>query len=133
VKTVTHEELTSEELGGAETHAAKSGVAHFVAENDIDALNITKQLLSYLPQNNAEEPPFIPNDDPFDRMEDELNYIVPANPNQPYDIREIIDKIAIRILFSKSKKICSEYRNWFIRWVDVHRCYRNRRQYWQEF
>lgn len=94
VKTVTHEELTSEELGGAEVHSSKSGVAHFTAENDIEAMEIVKKLLSFIPQNNAEEPPFIPNDDPIDRIDEELNYLVPANPNQPYDIKEIIHKLA---------------------------------------
>lgn len=94
VKTVTHEELTAEELGGAETHAAKSGIAHFVAENDMDAMNIVKQLLTYIPQNNAEEPPFIPNDDPIDRKDEELNYIVPVNPNTPYDIKDVITSIS---------------------------------------
>lgn len=94
VKTVTHEELTSEELGGAETHASKSGVAHFVAENDIEAIEIVKKLLTYIPQNNAEEAPFIPNEDPHDRIDEELNYIVPANPNQPYDIKDVIHSIA---------------------------------------
>jgi propionyl-CoA carboxylase beta chain len=104
VKTVTHEDLTSEELGGAETHATKSGVAHFVAENDIDALNIVKMLLSFIPQNNAEEPPFIPNDDPLDRIDEKLNYIVPSNPNQPYDIREIIYSIADENFFFEVHK-----------------------------
>ncbi len=94
VKTVTHEELTSEELGGAEVHASKSGVSHFVAENDMEALEILKTLLTFIPQNNAEEPPFIPNDDPVDRIDEDLNYIVPANPNQPYDIKEVITKVA---------------------------------------
>lgn len=94
VKTVTHEELTSEELGGAETHASKSGVAHFVAENDIEAIEIVKKLLTFIPQNNAEEAPFIPNEDPYDRIDEELNYIVPANPNQPYDIKDVIHSIA---------------------------------------
>ncbi len=94
VKTVTHEDLSSEELGGALTHATKSGVAHFVAENDVEAIEILKKLLSYIPQNNAEEPPFIPNNDPIDRIDDELNYIVPANPNQPYDMKDIIHIIA---------------------------------------
>jgi len=94
VKTVTHEDLTSEELGGAETHATKSGVAHFTAENDLDALKIVKKLLSFIPPNNVDDPPFLPNDDPIDRIIDELNYIVPANPNQPYDMKEIILKIA---------------------------------------
>ncbi|MGB9701249.1 MAG: acyl-CoA carboxylase subunit beta [Candidatus Kapaibacteriota bacterium] len=104
VKTVTHEDLTSEELGGAETHSTKSGVAHFVAENDIDALNIVKMLLSFIPQNNAEEPPFIPNDDPIDRIDEKLNFIVPANPNQPYDIREIIYSIADENYFFEVQK-----------------------------
>ena len=94
VKTVTHEDLTSEELGGAEVHASKSGVAHFTAENDLEALQIARKLLSFLPQNNADEPPFIMNDDPLDRVIEELNYIIPANPNQPYDMRDIIHKIA---------------------------------------
>ncbi len=94
VKTVTHEELTSEELGGAEVHASKSGVAHFTAENDLDAMELVKKLMTYIPQNNAEEPPFIPNEDPHDRTEEELNFIVPANPNQPYDIRDVITKVA---------------------------------------
>lgn len=94
VKTVTHEDLSSEELGGAEVHASKSGVAHFVAENDLDALEIVKKLMLYVPQNNAEDAPFIPNDDPMDRTVDALNYIVPANPNQPYDMKDVITSIA---------------------------------------
>ncbi len=94
VKTVTHEDLTSEELGGASTHSSKSGVAHFVAENDLQALEIAKKLLSYLPQNNAEEPPYVPNEDPIDRAAEDLCYLVPANPNEPYDMREIIEHIA---------------------------------------
>lgn len=94
VKTVTHEDYTSEELGGAMTHASKSGVAHFAAENDLDAIEILKKLLSYIPPNNAEDPPFIPNEDPLDRVDEELNYVVPANPNQPYDMKDIICKVA---------------------------------------
>ncbi len=94
VKTVTHEDLTSEDLGGAETHAKKSGVAHFVAENDLDAIELTKNLLSYLPSNNAEETPIIKNDDPHDRIIEELCSIIPANPNQPYDMKDVIHKIA---------------------------------------
>jgi propionyl-CoA carboxylase beta chain len=104
VKTVTHENLTSEELGGAETHAIKSGVAHFVAENDIEALDIVKTLMSFIPQNNAEEPPFIPNNDPVNRIDDSLNYIVPSNSNQPYDIRDIIDSIADENFFFEVHK-----------------------------
>jgi len=94
VKTVTHETLTSEELGGASTHAQKSGVSHFTADNDLQAMEIVKKLLSFIPSNNAEDPPFIPNNDPLDRVEETLNYIVPANPNQPYDIRDIIHLVA---------------------------------------
>ena len=94
VKTVTHEDLTSDELGGAETHATKSGVAHFVAENDIDALEIVKKLLTFIPSNNAEDPPFLENKDSALRIDEELNYIVPANPNQPYDMRDVIRKVS---------------------------------------
>ncbi len=94
VKTVTHEELTSEELGGADVHASKSGVAHFTAENDMEAMDLVKKLLTFIPQNNAEEPPFLPNEDPPGRVEKDLNYVVPANPNQPYDMRDVIIPIA---------------------------------------
>jgi propionyl-CoA carboxylase beta chain len=94
VKTVTHEDLTSEELGGAEVHASKSGVAHFTAENDIDALDIARKIMSFIPSNNVDEPPYRENDDQPDRIIDELNYIVPANPNQPYDMKDVILKIA---------------------------------------
>ncbi|ROL55958.1 acyl-CoA carboxylase subunit beta [Bacteroidetes/Chlorobi group bacterium Naka2016] len=94
VKTVLHEEYTSEELGGAGVHASKSGVAHFTAKNDYEALQLVRKLLSYIPLNNSEDPPYLPNDDPLDREDEELNYIVPANPNQPYDMKEIIRRIA---------------------------------------
>lgn len=94
VKTVTHEDYTSDELGGADVHASKSGIAHFTAENDMEALEIVKKLLSFIPPNNAEEPPYIPNDDPIEREIDDLNYFIPANPNQPYDMKDVINKIA---------------------------------------
>lgn len=94
VKTVTHEELTSEELGGASVHGAKSGVAHFTAENDLEAVEITKKLMSYIPANNTDEPPFVPNDDSPARENDALTYLIPANPNQPYDIKDVIHEIA---------------------------------------
>ncbi len=94
VKTVLHEEYTSEELGGASVHATKSGVAHFTAKNDLEALQLVRKLLSYIPLNNSDDPPYIPNEDPIDREDEELNYIVPANPNIPYDMKEIICKIA---------------------------------------
>ena len=93
VKTVTREEVTSEELGGAMTHNAKSGVAHFAAEDEEDCLQLTRSLLSYVPQNNMEDPPFVPSDDPPDRMEETLNTIVPDNPNKPYDMKEVIRQV----------------------------------------
>ncbi|MDH3892570.1 MAG: acyl-CoA carboxylase subunit beta [candidate division Zixibacteria bacterium] len=90
VKTVTHEQVTSEELGGAMVHAEKSGVAHFACENEADAITRLKKLLQYIPQNNCEDPPFGDNDDPPDREDETLNKIVPDNPNVPYDIKDVI-------------------------------------------
>jgi len=90
IKTVTHEEVTSEALGGAQAHASKSGVAEFAAENEEDALRMIRTLLSYVPQNNLEDPPFVPTDDPADRAEPALRTIVPDNPNKPYDIKELV-------------------------------------------
>ena len=92
VKTVTNEEVTSEALGGADTHNSKSGVAHFAAGNDVEALEYTKKLLSYVPQNCEELPPDLPYE-PKDEIIPELNEIVPENPNQPYDIRDVICKV----------------------------------------
>jgi propionyl-CoA carboxylase beta chain len=93
VKTVTHEDVTYEELGGADTHATKSGVAHFACENEVDAIETIKKLLSYIPQNNLEDPPFIPTSDPEDRQDAELENIIPDNPNKPYDIRDVIRRV----------------------------------------
>ncbi len=93
VKTVTHEEVTSEELGGAVTHATKSGVAHYAAENEPDAFRFTRELMSYIPLNNMEDPPYVATDDPADREEESLNSIVPLNPNKPYDIKEVITRV----------------------------------------
>jgi len=93
VKTVTHEEVTSEELGGARTHTRTSGVAHFRAENDADALALLRRLMSYLPLNNREDPPRLPcHDDPA-RADAALDTLVPENPNKPYDIREVITRV----------------------------------------
>jgi len=94
VKTVTHEQVTSEDLGGAMVHASKSGVAHFACENEADTIDKLKRLLSYIPQNNCENPPFVENGDPYDREEEKLNHIVPENPNQPYDIKDVINMVA---------------------------------------
>jgi acetyl-CoA carboxylase carboxyltransferase component len=93
VKTVTHEQVTSEELGGALVHASKSGVAHFACDNEADAIAKTKRLIEYLPQNNLEDPPMGPTSDPFDREDVALNHLIPDNPNQPYEIRDVITKV----------------------------------------
>ena len=93
VKTVTHEEVTSEELGGASTHATKSGVTHFTYPNEVALINGLKRLLSYLPQNCDEEPPVLAYE-PGDEMRMVLKDIVPENPNHPYDIKEVIAEIA---------------------------------------
>jgi len=93
IKTVTHEEVTKEELGGALTHNSVSGVAHFAAESDEHALRVVRELLSFIPSNNLEDPPRIVSDDPIDRVELSLNSIIPEASNQPYDIREVINKI----------------------------------------
>lgn len=90
IKTVTHEEVTKEELGGAMTHNAKSGVAHFAADSDEHALRITRELLSFMPSNNMDDPPFVPTNDPSDRADASLNSVVPESSNQPYDIRDVI-------------------------------------------
>jgi propionyl-CoA carboxylase beta chain len=93
IKAVTHEEVSFEKLGGAMTHNTVSGVAHFAAENDEDCLLLIRELLEFIPQNNAEDPPYKPNDDPSDRIDESLNTLVPDNPNQPYDIKKIIRTI----------------------------------------
>lgn len=92
VKTVTHEEVTSEELGGASTHSQKSGVAHFSVENDLKCINDIKKLLSYLPQNCEEESPKYAFEKEDVRRE-ELNTIIPENPNTPYDIKDVINNL----------------------------------------
>ncbi len=93
VKTVTHEEVTSEALGGADTHAGKSGVAHFACENELDAIEKIKKLVSFIPSNNLEDPPRVVCDDPADRSEDKLDSIIPEDPLRPYDMKEIIQLV----------------------------------------
>lgn len=94
IKTVTHEEVTKEELGGAMTHNARSGVAHLMASNDEQAMMMLRELMSYLPSNNLEDPPYhIPNDQP-DRIDASLQTLVPDDPNKPYDMKEIITSVA---------------------------------------
>lgn len=93
VKTVTGEDVTQENLGGATIHATKSGVTHFAAEDGEEAIKIIRKLFSYIPQNNLEEAPLVPCDDPIDRLEDSLNDIIPDSPNKPYDMYEVIGAI----------------------------------------
>ncbi|PKK89951.1 MAG: methylmalonyl-CoA carboxyltransferase [Candidatus Wallbacteria bacterium HGW-Wallbacteria-1] len=90
VKTVTREDVTTEELGGVGVHASRSGVVHFGCDSEEEALLLIRKLISYLPQNNLEDSPVIPCDDPVERMCDELNQIVPDNANKPYDMHEVI-------------------------------------------
>jgi propionyl-CoA carboxylase beta chain len=93
VKTVTHEEVTAEELGGASTHTTKSGVADLAFDNDVEALLMLRRFFNYLPLSNREKPPVRPSGDPVTRRDDSLDTLVPANPNQPYDIKELIAKV----------------------------------------
>jgi len=94
VKTVTGEDITVEELGGAKMHASKSGVSHFMVEDEEEGIMIVRKLLSYMPSNNLEEAPITECSDPIDRMDDILNEIIPANPNMPYDMKDVIYTIA---------------------------------------
>jgi propionyl-CoA carboxylase beta chain len=94
IKTVTHEEVTKEALGGAAAHTETSGVAHFAVPDELAALALLRELLSYLPQNNLEEPPRIETTDPSDRKSPSLDELVPMNPNQPYDIKDLITEVA---------------------------------------
>jgi propionyl-CoA carboxylase beta chain len=90
IKTVTHEEVTKEELGGAQAHNAKSGVAHFAAEDEVSAIRILRELLSFLPSNNLDAPPVLATHDPPDRRDEALKTVVPESPNKPYDIKEVV-------------------------------------------
>jgi propionyl-CoA carboxylase beta chain len=94
VKSVTGEEVTKEELGGTGVHATRSGVAHFSADNDMDCILKIRELVSFLPGNNMEEPPFVPTTDSPNRVDPRLDLLVPTNPNQPYDMKELIVSVA---------------------------------------
>jgi propionyl-CoA carboxylase beta chain len=93
VKTVTNEEVSSEELGGASTHSEKSGVTHFACANEVECIEYLKKLLSYVPQNCEEEAPRLPYESNGDEIRPALNNLMPANPNQPYDMREVIEGV----------------------------------------
>ena len=94
VKTVTGETVTEEQLGGAFVHGSKSGVTHLIADDEKEGILLIRKLLSYLPQNNLEEPPIAPCDDPIDRLEDSMNSIIPDNPAKPYDMKDVIHGVA---------------------------------------
>jgi len=93
VKSVTGEDISTEDLGGADVHAGKSGVAHFKVENEEEGVLLLRKVLSYLPQNNLEEAPLVECSDPIDRLEDSLNSMIPDNPNHPYDMKKVIHTI----------------------------------------
>ncbi|HEY8512051.1 MAG TPA: acyl-CoA carboxylase subunit beta [Cyclobacteriaceae bacterium] len=92
VRTVTHEDVTAEVLGGAHTHSTKSGVTHFACANEVECLNQIRKLLSYIPQNCEEDPPSLPYT-PSDETRPQLNDVIPANPNHPYDMRDVINGV----------------------------------------
>src|SRR5256884_4865536 len=93
IKTVTHEEVTKDELGGAMTHNSTSGVAHFVSHNDEECLLLLRELLSFIPSNNLDDPPRRPTNDPWDRVEESLNSLVPIESNIPYDMKDVIHAV----------------------------------------
>src|SRR4051794_19898707 len=93
IKTVTHEEVTKDQLGGAATHNETSGVGHFLAHDDAECLSMIRELISFIPSNNVDDPPRRPTTDPTDRADDELDNIVPAQSNQPYDIKDVITRV----------------------------------------
>src|SRR5512139_114900 len=99
VKTVTHEEVTFEELGGADIHAEVSGVSHLAADSESDALYLLRKLFSYLPQNNMEDPPFVATEDDSLRMDERLNKLIPEDPSKPYHIKDAIRLIVHGNLF----------------------------------
>ena len=109
IKTVTHEEVTAEELGGALAHASKSGVADFAVASEEECIALIRNLLSFVPQNNLEDPPFVPTEDPPDRQDAALRAIIPDSPNKPYDMKELIKLVVddanfleVHPLFGKS-------------------------------
>ena len=93
VKTVTHEEVDFEGLGGADVHGATSGVAHFVHDSERESLAAIRMLLSYLPSNNLDDPPMRPSADPADRRDEELLDVVPDEPTKPYDMHDVIRRV----------------------------------------
>jgi propionyl-CoA carboxylase beta chain len=104
IKTVTHEDVTKEDLGGAVTHSQKSGVAHFAAEDDKHCLLMIRELLSFLPSNNLDDPPILPTKDKPDRIEQDLNTFIPDNSKKPYDMKLLITKVVDESYFLELQK-----------------------------
>src|SRR5256884_6509911 len=96
IKAVTGEDVSFEELGGATAHASKSGVAHFAASDEKAALRLIRNVLSYLPSNNVDDPPMVASDDEPNRMDPELSGVVPKEPDKPYDMRDVIGRVVDR-------------------------------------
>ncbi|NOY23904.1 MAG: methylmalonyl-CoA carboxyltransferase, partial [Acidobacteria bacterium] len=93
VKTVTHEDVTAEELGGARMHASKSGVTHLTFDDEQSLFAAMREMFTYIPQNNMEEAPILETGDPIDRLDEELNYIIPENPSKPYDMKKVLEMV----------------------------------------
>jgi propionyl-CoA carboxylase beta chain len=108
VKTVTHEEVTSDDLGGALTHATKSGVAHFAAENEATCLEGIRRLLSFIPSNNVDDPPEVESTDDVLRQDKELDTLVPENPNKPYDMKNVIHRIVDNGEFFETQELYAQ-------------------------
>jgi propionyl-CoA carboxylase beta chain len=104
IRTVTNEEVTMQELGGAETHNGRSGVAHFASPNERESLHTIRELLSFLPSNNMEDPPFRPTNDDANRRDEKLNTLVPDNPSKPYDIKDLIKTVVDENYFLEVQK-----------------------------
>ena len=104
IKTVTHEDVTKDDLGGAQTHNTKSGVAHFATDDDRHCLLMIRELLNFLPSNNLDDAPILPTDDRPDRIEESLNHFIPDNPKKPYDVLELIKKVVDEGYFLEVQK-----------------------------
>lgn len=119
IKAVTHEDVTKEELGGAISHNSKSGVAHFVADSDEQALMQIRELLAFLPSNNMEEAPILPTIDSVDRIDERLQELVPADPNKPYDIKDLIAGVVDDGIFLEVHPLLSKILLWALPVLEV--------------